>query len=149
MKGPSALPGKEPFPKFSVASCAPRTLPLWGGQPASPIATTLPSWLLDARSTNTFGVRFRSVPVVQGIERGLPKAKRALLLTFAPVVCDALSDMWQRLATTYVSSALIQNTLILHARVTQKGDTNVIQFNGSLVRPTLELNGTICRPAMG
>ena len=61
-----------------------------------------------------------AVPVVQRIERGFPKAKPALLLVSAPIVCGMQKGIRQRLATSSVSSAVITNALIFDARVTQR-----------------------------
>jgi hypothetical protein len=73
---------------------------------------------------NTFGVgcwtlASDSVPVVQRIERGFPKAKGALLLVFAPLVYRAQNVIRQLVETTSASSAVIMNELILRC----PGDT--------------------------
>jgi hypothetical protein len=79
-------------------------------------------------------VRLRRVPVVQRIERGFPKAKQALLLESAPIVHSTQHGTPQELATTFVSSAVITNTPISDARVTQR----VTQiFDPSLARAIL------------
>jgi hypothetical protein len=70
-------------------------------------------------------VRLENVPVVQRIERGFPKAKRAFLLVFAPVIGPKQNAASQSLVTTSVSSAVITNAQIFVAGVTQTGDTNM------------------------
>ncbi len=67
-----------------------------------------------------------AVPVVQRIEQGFPKAKPALLLTFAQVIWRAQYAVWKRLVSSSVSSVVINNPLILWCRVTQMGDTNCL-----------------------
>jgi hypothetical protein len=73
-------------------------------------------WTLDVGCSPS-----RSVPVVQRIERGFPKAKRALLLMCARILSVSQTDISEQLATSSVSSAVSANVLILDARVTQIG----------------------------
>jgi hypothetical protein len=63
---------------------------------------------------------FESIPIVQRIERGFPKAKQALLPVSALLVRRAQGYTRQPLVTTSVSSAVIQNALIFRYRVTQR-----------------------------